>query len=179
MSGDLENELVRLRGGRTDSPSNRIMMRIPIRCESASAQQVLTLITDVLKIVLAQGTESDWPELNYWKDLLPRWFIEQCAQEQSPEEAKRWLEWWHSLSPAEQVAAESNAPWSLADWLHWFQPGGDGRQWIWWDGEATTENDLSVVLAAESWPTARGAFDWLVRAAGGVPLEEQPILYGN
>lgn len=171
---DPVDELKRLERGGAEAafPEGHVVVLVPVRCESGSSKVVLSRTVEVMTVVVRQLVGGNWPALDGWRRLLPSWFVEKCAEEQDAEQAERWLAWWRSLPPAEQASAVANAPWTLANWLHWFEPGPNQRQWIWWKGEVESEDLLSVVLIAESWPIAHGAFNWIVRAAGAIPLEE-------
>lgn len=134
------------------------------RCD---AGQVGERAREVLRVVLAQADQS-WPALSEWRLLLPPWFVESSAGEQSLEEAGRWLSWWRSL-PAEERASVARArAWTLSDWLYWLQPSE--RQWFWWDALVENTDTLRVVVEVSGWPAPLGALDWLLRAAGAVEV---------
>ena len=82
----------------------------------------------------------------------------------SHEEAERWVAWWRTLAPADKARAESEKRWTLEDWLYWLTPSQ--RQWFWWDAVTDGDHALRVTVEVADWPTALGALDWLLRAAG-------------
>ncbi len=136
-------------------------------------QLVLGRCREVLAVVIDhQG--GDWPDIAVWHDQLPEWFVAACPEE-SPEEADRWLEWWRSLPPEEQVEAERTRAWSLADWLYWLEP--DERQWFWWNAAVEGGGTLRVAVEVPGWPAPLGALEWLLRAAGAttVTVEENSL----
>jgi hypothetical protein len=40
------------------------------------------------------------------------------------------------------------------------------RCWFWWDGEVRPDGTLRVLVEVPGLPTALGALDWMLRAAG-------------
>lgn len=126
-------------------------------------------------LAILEHSGSQWPTVEEWSSLLPPWFVGACAPEMSREEAERWLSWWRSLGPAERARTESERRWTLADWLYWLTPSE--RQWFWWDAEVDEGGELRIAIEVEGWPTALGALDWLLRAAGAMEIihEEGPL----
>jgi hypothetical protein len=115
--------------------------------------------------------QAPWPSDDQWRSLLPKWFVEACAPEQSKEEAQRWLELWRTLSPELKAEAEDRA-WSLLNWLYWFDPRGDaGRGWTWWDAGVEDSATGWVDIEVEGHPYPSGDLRWLLRASGGVPVD--------
>lgn len=43
-------------------------------------------------------------------------------------------------------------------------------EWFWWDAEVGTDGTLQVTVEVPGWPTALGALDWLLRAAGAAEI---------
>jgi hypothetical protein len=122
---------------------------------------------EVLRVVLSQA-HRQWPELSEWRRLLPSWFVESAAPEQSPEEVSQWLSWWRSLPAEEQSRVTREKPWTLADWLYWLEPAE--RQWFWWDASVEDSDTLKVVAQVVGWPAPLGALGWLLRAAGAIEV---------
>jgi len=137
-------------------------VRIVARCKGNS-EQVLKSARDVLEIVCSQGTPSD-PEK--WRDLLPRWFVNQLAPEPSQEEFAKYL-----LLPYEERMKAENNEWTLAGWLHWFEP--DNRYWCWWDGAVMDRNTLVVAIEVTEWPFPWEALKWLLLAAGATEVKAE------
>lgn len=105
------------------------------------------------------------------RSQLPRWFIDRCAPEPTAEEERAWLAWWRTLSPAARSAAESDAAWTVDNWLHLVAP--DERQWHWWDARTEGPNFARVSIEVSGWPTATGALEWLLKAAGATSVSYQ------
>jgi hypothetical protein len=121
----------------------------------------------VLRAVLEHAGPS-WPSLSGWRQVLPAWFVESSAPEQSREEAERWLGWWRSLPAEEQARVTRAQRWTLADWLYWLEPSE--RQWFWWDAIVESPDTLRVLVEVSGWPAPLGALEWLLRAAGSVEV---------
>jgi hypothetical protein len=121
----------------------------------------------VLRAVLDHAGPS-WPSLSEWRQVLPTWFVESSAPEQSRDEAERWLGWWRSLPAEEQALVTRAQRWTLAGWLYWLEPSE--RQWFWWDAAVENPDTLRVFVEVSGWPTPLGALEWLLRAAGAVEV---------
>jgi hypothetical protein len=79
------------------------------------------------------------------------------------------------MSTVERDLEESNAKWSLANWLAWMEP--DERSWLWWDADVVDDEHLLVSVAIDSWPFGWGAISWLFRGSGAVecvPIKQMP-----
>lgn len=125
---------------------------------------------EVLRGVLAHAGPP-WPSVREWRLLLPAWFVEGSAPEQSREEAERWLSWWRSLPAEEQAQVTRAQRWTLADWLYWLEPSE--RQWFWWDAVIESPDTLRVSVEVSGWPAPLGALDWLLRAAGAIEVAHE------
>jgi hypothetical protein len=154
--------------------SNRGLLTLVLNAECPQgAAKVIELVKEaLLAVVTVRENESDWPDLAQWRRILPRWFVDACPPEMSREAALAWLEQWRSLSPTEQAEEEKNQQWALADWLHWFAPGPDERQWRWLGGTSMDQTRIQVVVQVGGYPTAYGALTWLLRAAGALDIRE-------
>jgi len=91
----------------------------------------------------------------WWQQQLPAWFVSQCAREKNPEESKKWLEWWLTLSHEERLIEMKKAPWSLKNWLFWFAPVN--RTWFWWNSEIANAHTLLIHICVVETPGAVGA----------------------
>jgi hypothetical protein len=45
---------------------------------------------------------------------------------------------------------ERERPWSLSEWLYWFER--ENRQWCWWDAKVLNADLLAFAAEVESWP---------------------------
>lgn len=131
---------------------------------AGGAATVLARSREVMEVVVDHPSH-DWPGVEEWRRLLPRWFVEACVEE-SDDEADRWLAQWRGLPPDERAAAEERRPWALADWLFWVHPSE--RQWFWWDATVEDSDRVRVEVEVVGWPQPLGALFWLLRAAGAV-----------
>lgn len=137
---------------------------------AGNAEQVLSRCREVLRIVIVHQ-DRQWPALEEWKRLLPEWFVHASAKSQSEEERERWLQWWRGLPPNERAQASDRQPWSLSDWLFWFQH--DDRSWFWWDSIVEDQKTARVSVEVSGWPVALGSLEWLLRAAGAIQVWRQ------
>jgi hypothetical protein len=136
---------------------------------SSQPGEVIERARAVLQVVLDH--QAPWPTDHQWRTMLPAWFVRACAPERTQEEAQRWLEHWRTLSPELKAEAEVTA-WSLLNWLGWFDPRGDlDRGWAWWNAGVYDSATGWVEIEVEGHPYPTGALRWLLRAAGGVPVD--------
>lgn len=140
---------------------------------TVSADDVVSRAKEVLLVVVSMTAEELVSEAA-WAGLLPTWFLDACAPEQSSEEAAAWLACWRALDPDARERAARERPWSVADWLHWLQP--EERQWYWWDALVKEEGSASVWVEVLGWPAPLGAFEWLLRAAGAITVDMKQTL---
>jgi hypothetical protein len=152
-------------GERSSSGTDRLAFR------SAQPAEVLARARAVLQVVLDH--QAPWPTVDQWRTLLPKWFVQACAPEQTQEEAQRWLEHWRSLSQELKAEAEAHTAWSLLNWLYWFDPGGMGqdRGWYWWDAGLDEPYTGWIEIEIEGHPYPTGDLRWLLRACGGIPVD--------
>jgi hypothetical protein len=122
----------------------------------------------VVLLAVLDHSGPEWPTVEEWRSFLPAWFVAACGPEKSGEDAERWLAWWRTLGPADKARVESEQHWALADWLYWLMPSE--RQWFWWDAEVGRDGTLRVTVEIPGCPTAMGALDWLLCAAGAVEV---------
>lgn len=139
--------------------------------DSSQPAEVLERARAVLQVVLDHL--APWPTDDEWRTMLPAWFVQACAPEQTQEEAERWLEHWHSLSPELKAEEDAQTAWSLTNWVHWFDPQRDGgdRGWSWWDAGVYDSSTGWVEIEVDGHPYPSGALRWLLRACGGVPVD--------
>lgn len=166
----VSDELKRLTAGPDagEVPQNSLLVELQATSISPGGSVLLPRIKEVLRIVIG-STNATWPEVEDWRELLPGWFVNACAEEESPEESAAWLTWWRALGSEERGEAARNRPWSLADWLHWLRP--DERQWYWWDALVDEDDSLHIVVVVDGWPSPLGALEWLAKAAGADVIE--------
>jgi hypothetical protein len=133
-----------------------------------NAMEVLSKAREVLRAVVMNN--DPWPADDQWRQLLPTWFVDRCAPEQTKGEAAEWLARWRKLPPAEKARATEERGWSLLDWLYWLRPAE--RQWFWWDGQPLDNDVARIVVEVKDTPTALGALEWLLKAAGAERVVE-------
>lgn len=140
---------------------------VALHVHAAAPGELLDRAKDVLRHVI----DLDARDFEHQAAAhLPDWFVNACAPEPSPEERRRWLEWWRSLDHPAKVAAERDRGWTLAEWLSWMEPSE--RTWWWWDAVIMGPSEARVSVEVDGWPTALGALEWLLRASGATSVSE-------
>ena len=165
------NERLRLQRGPAveEKPEGLGTVRLIAKCRG-NAHEVLEKVKEVLKVV--NENTYPWPSDDFWRRILPAWFVNRCAPEPTEEECKKYLRWWYSLPLAkkQKVAAKEEKR-TLCGWIFWFHP--DNRHWYWWDGLPLDKNQLAIDIEVYDWPYALGALHWLLRAAGAKEVQSE------
>jgi hypothetical protein len=158
----MSTELARLASGPArDERPNGSIATLSVLCDEG-ASDVLVRAKQVLELVLRQAKPAAL-SMEQWREALPAWFVRQCADEISPEEAQR-----RRLLPFEQ-RLEFAKQWSLGGWLYWFDP--EERPWEWWDSQVVDDRRLTVDLIVSGFPYPSGAIEWLFRCSGAKEIE--------
>ena len=100
---------------------------------------------------------------------LPSWFVDACACEVGADvdEIADGVARHQPRSP-EETRAKSDVPWSLGQWLHWFE--GE-RYWFWWDAHISGAHELVAEYVVYDWPAPTGSLIWLWRACGALDVD--------
>lgn len=161
---DNQSEIGRVRTGMSANslPLQGTVVWLVAKCPGA-ANSVLAKARETLEVVLSQNP-AEWPTVGVWRSILPKWFVEQCAEEISQAEAERRLR----LPIEERLRLGQR--WSVEGWVHWFQPSE--RYWQWWEGIVEDEDTLRIGLLVEELTFPYGALEWLLKASGASSLEE-------
>lgn len=155
-------------GPRPDEiPGGLGLIEVEVLAEGA-VLDVIEKSRDVLRAVLCM-TLDEWRLPDAGTARLPEWFVAACAPERPPEVDAQWLVWWRALDLEAKARAADERPWTFADWLHWMHP--DERQWFWWDARIDADGTATVVVEVLEWPSATGALEWLLRAAGASSVQ--------
>lgn len=145
-----------------ERPGGLGLIEVTVLAEG-SIVDVIEKSKDVLRAALSMDS-NEWRSPVADTGRLPSWFVAACAPEQTPDVEERWLVWWRGLDADARVRAEDERSWTLADWMHWMQP--TERQWSWWDARVEGDAMAIVLVEVQGWPSATGALEWLLRAAG-------------
>jgi hypothetical protein len=112
-----------------------------------------------------------FPTLHEWHHVLPPWFLHACGPERSHAEEQAWLQRWRAAPPLQQRQLEQQRPWTVADWLYWFDPASDAeRSWRWWDIGVVDHDHFWIDVDVLEDPAALGTLQWLLRAAGATKI---------
>jgi hypothetical protein len=177
----IKGELQRLRSGLGADDGRQQPFLVRGRFTAEDPARVIANARAVLACVLQQT--SDWPALERWSELLPTGFVQRCAPEPAdpepgrPFDADAWLQKWRAMT-SEQKSAFSQEPWTLSDWLYYFDPTDEGighdRSWWWWDAGSDESGNGWVEVATTGWPFGSGSLSWLIEASGGRDLAYGP-----
>ncbi len=148
---------------------------VRIGFEADEPAEVVKTAREALSAVLRR-LES-WPDDAEWPGLLPPAFVSRCAPE--PPEPEReigaeaiaaWERRWRAL-PIEEKIALTEGPWTLSDWLYYFDPADDGRghdrHWWWWDAGTDETGNRWIEVTTTGWPFETGSLYWLIEASSG------------
>ena len=158
----MSTELTRLSSGPDfgEQPKG-LIAALTVHCDS-DALGVLTRAKQVLGLVLQQGDPATL-SMEQWHEILPSWFVRQCADEITQAEAER-----RRSLPYEQ-RVELAKHWSLGGWLYWF--GLKERPWEWWNAKVIVDTCFSVDLVVPGFPYPSGAIEWLLQCSGAKDIE--------
>ncbi len=170
-----EDELRHLWSGASqdDMVQGSGLLLFKVHCQG-NADVVLKNSREALGIVLQQY-KTIWPSEQDWKKKLPSWFVTTCAPERTESEEEEYLIAWRTLSSEEQQYQEEEEKWSVMDWISWFEPSDDPfhqRTWFWWDAFIKEPDLLLVIIEVIDFPVPVGSLIWLLRASGGLKVEE-------
>lgn len=107
---------------------------------SGDAQAVLARVKEALVLAVDRDIQR-WPTVDEWRAILPKWFVEKCADEISREEAERR----RNLPMDERKRLADQ--WSVGAWTHWFKPSE--RSWYWWDARVVDKDRLKIEVVVE------------------------------
>jgi hypothetical protein len=149
--------------GESPNPAEGLgLVRFDVHCEGNS-EAVLPKAREVLRAVVSQSPVG-WPSFEQWQAILPAWFVSECADEITQEEADRWLRKWQEQPIEERLNSEEDAAWSLSEWLYWFEP--KRRYWYWWDARVESPDLIRLAVEVRDWPFPWDALKWLFRVSG-------------
>lgn len=168
-------EMRRIWAGPSDEERDQPRLLIRMVFDADEPLEVLETARKALSAVLQQV--EAWPADEAWSALLPSAFVARCAPELpependvGPELIAEWEHRWKSL-PMEEKLALAEGPWTLSDWLYYFDPSDDGRghdrHWWWWDAGVDVPGQGWVKVATTGWPFEAGSLYWLIEASGG------------
>jgi hypothetical protein len=152
-----------------EKPGGFGTVRFVVQCPNVPSDIVLERVLSVLRVVDGAATD-DWPSIDSWRQLLPSWFVQHFAADQSKEAVEEYLNRWRTMTRQEQAEEERTAEWTLRQWLY----AMEHRVWYWWDSHVPPEPGY-IFLAVEAfdWPFGWGELRWLFRAAGAFSVEAE------
>lgn len=139
-----------------------------------NAEEVLRNCQEVLEIILRQCAKKTWLSKIEWYQILPDWFVSNCAPEKSIQEEEENNPRLQTLSVEERLIELQNEAWSVMDFVSWFETdenGSDERYWYWWDGFIQSPKLLVVSVEIIDFPFPSGCLLWLFKASGAIKVE--------
>ncbi|WP_157877168.1 hypothetical protein [Streptomyces odonnellii] len=162
-----EHELVNLsRTQISTAEAEGGVAKVIVTCAAgAVAQETRDRVVEALTAVL-QNSALGADDTQEWQETLPTWLLDRFTSPKTPEQANEWLATWRRLPPAERKQFELDS-WDLNSWINWFTE--EDRAWRWVGSRVDSKTSFTVFLAAEGWPFAWQALEWLIIQAGGMP----------
>lgn len=171
----IKGELRRLQSGLGADDGRQRPFLVRVRFLAEDPARVIANARAALACVVQRT--GDWPAFGRWSELLPAEFMQRCAPEPEPDpsfDVQAWLQTWQAMTP-EQKSAFNQEPWTLSDWLYYFDPTedgmGDDRSWWWWDAGSDEPGNGWVEVATTGWPFGSGSLSWMIKASGGRDLD--------
>ena len=131
-----------------------------IQAVGSQAATSIDRLREVMLVVVEN--EGACPDDSTWRVLLPSWFVNACAEEQTEAESDEWLRRWRASSLQGRAQMEAATAWALGDWCYWL---GENRPWSSWDIRRDGEHVRWRLLVQDDQAPV-GAAEWLVTASG-------------
>jgi hypothetical protein len=153
-------ELRRLESGMTDANPNGLVIRLVAHCPNTSdivLDRIRNLLIVVLRHLIANPIDYDSEpkgfsiDREYWKSILPGWFVESTPSEVRGE-------------PLCHLGSDSR--WTLEGWLYWFLSPLEVREWRWWRSEVRGPDQLIIELIVSDTTFPWSALRWAAICAG-------------
>jgi len=136
---------------------------------NGNAVEVVAKAREVLSILVANLIDRR-RSIEEWRLLLPKWFVAQCSEEPSPEEAEKKRKYVSRLTAAQLVEHQKTQKWSLESLVYSLEP--EERTWYWWDAHVDSPDTITLLIRFVEWPFAPGDLKWIFRASGADSIEQ-------
>jgi hypothetical protein len=107
--------------------------------------------------LVAQFNEENWAADEYWRQSLPKWFLDIFREEYTAQETREIL--------AKRM--DFNEQWPLGAWLDLTRE----REWEWWS-MVKNDTQFTIYFLVESYPYSIDTLKVLIEAAGGRVIYE-------
>ncbi len=125
----------------------------------------IILIIDRISI-----SRDDWPTVDEWKKILPRWFTSKFLPDRTEAEKKKFILEWDSADVDRKSKIEmQDTKWRLKNWIYYFET--DKRDYF-IENIEIMESKILLTIASIDLPFSIGPIEWLIRASGGYELVE-------
>lgn len=156
---DIAEEFDRLTSKLADIQSSSekgLVVQVRVQCPS-NAEQILDRVRGILAFVIRHRieqpnidqiddeTEPFVFDTEYWREVLPAWFLER-----TPFEDER----------------KSKSGWSVESWLFWFLSGNADRAWRWLSASTLSSSEIEVLIQVNDLPLPWDALRWAFLASG-------------
>ena len=141
---------------------------VTLTARTSDPHELIARCIEVMTALLEETTQP-WPSPDTWAQVLPSWFVNRCAPENTPEEHSAWHARWRGLNQDRRMIEARTRPWSLSDWLHWLEP--DERTWYWWHAATDGAREARIEVTVPGWPAPLGSLEWLLKACGAEYVE--------
>lgn len=141
-----------------------------------NAEEVLKNCQEVLEIIFRQRERKIWLSEIEWYQILPNWFVSNCAPEKTIQEEEKNNAKWQTLSVEKRLIEIQNEAWSVMDFVSWFEPdenGLDERYWSWWNAFTQSPKLLTVSVEILDFPFPYGCLTWLFKASSAIKVETE------
>ncbi|WP_125468808.1 hypothetical protein [Methylomagnum ishizawai] len=137
-------ELERIDNNISGEPPPEVWVKIIGRCDNPV--ECLENIKGVQRIISSVRTR-DWPDDEWWKDSLPRWFVETFNK------------------PIDEIIANKDL-WDFGSWIDAIKNPG----WEWWSSRLLDDR-WEINLQAIEDPFSIGPLVYIARTAGSTQIE--------
>lgn len=138
-------EVERIKNYILDETTSNVDMTIEF--SSSSPSDSLDKVSSVLTVVLVGLSQEEWPEDTWWRNHLPRWFVESFDHE------------------LEKILNDESL-WDFGSWVD----ANKFRGWEWMSC-AVADELLTINLKILDHPYVIEPFEYVIRASGGKDIK--------
>lgn len=164
------DELQRIHSGPQPQEEPGSTGLMTIEAKTSDPELVLERCRSAL-LTVAEGMKASWP-IDRWEAELPEWLTDRfvTADEKDALSPEATAAFKAAKGPEARLAALDVLPWTIANWLYWFE--AEQREWWWWDSEATAADRLTIRVVISDVVVAWDALRLLIRTAGAETVDD-------
>lgn len=138
-------------------------MLLTLHFDSTDVERVGRLVMDLYSELDAHDSIGA-EDLGSWRRLLPRWFVEACAVEVTPEDGRKEVERFLAMPQDQKSQYNRTLRWRLSSWVA--QSLRAHREWTKIVGVEERADGRGVLLVESDEPNdSFGSIRWAIRAA--------------